>query len=143
AAALGDAQRVGALLAQGGDLARAFAPDGFTALQLASFFGHPAVARRLLEAGADANAARRNDIRIQPLHAATANGNPESIALLLDAGADPNGRQSGGFTPLHARAQRGDGAMVRLLLERGAHPQLRADDGRSPADVARAHGHPE
>jgi uncharacterized protein len=82
-------------------------------------------------------------MRIQPLHAATANGSAEAITLLLDAGADPNGRQRGGFTPLQARAQRGDAAMVRLLLDRGADPLLRSDDGRSAADLARASGHPE
>jgi ankyrin repeat protein len=94
-------------------------------------------------AGADPNAVSRNDMRIQPLHAATANGNPEAIALLLEAGADPDGRQNGDFTPLQARAQRGDEAMVRLLLEKGADPLLRSDDGRTAADVARAQGHAE
>jgi uncharacterized protein len=143
AAAVGNFDRLETLLAADRASARAFAPDGFTALQLASFFGQPATVRILLEAGADANAVSRNEMRIQPLHAATANGSAEAITLLLDAGADPNGRQRGGFTPLQARAQRGDAAMVRLLLDRGADPLLRSDDGRSAADLARASGHPE
>jgi uncharacterized protein len=143
AAALGSVDRLETLLAADPASARAFAPDGFTALQLAAFFGQPAAVRILLQAGADPNAVSRNDMRIQPLHAATANGNPETIRLLVDAGADPNARQKGGFTPLQARAQCGDAAMVRLLLDRGADPLLRSDDGRSAADLARQSGHPE
>ncbi len=74
ASAVGDVERLRALLAEDPARANEFAPDGFTPLGLASFFGHPAAARLLLASGADPNQAARNGTRVAPLHSAVAGG---------------------------------------------------------------------
>ena len=58
ASAVGGVERLRALLAEDPACANEVAPDGFTPLGLASFFGHPAAARLLLASGADDQAAR-------------------------------------------------------------------------------------
>jgi ankyrin repeat protein len=116
--------------------------DGFTPLQLAAFFGHPAAVRLLVDRGADVRAVSANPSRLQALHSAAAGGHTEIAGLLLAAGADPNARQRGGFTPLMAAAAGGDEPLVDVLIDGGADPTARGDDGKTAADLAadRAHG---
>jgi uncharacterized protein len=135
---LGDAARVEALL-PGVDL-DAFAPDGFTGLALAAFFGHTRLALRLLEAGADPNRRAANAQQVNALHAAVARGNAALVEALLRAGADPNLPQQGGVTPWMGAASRGSHAVLGLLLLFGADPALRDDQGRGAPDLARSHG---
>ncbi|HWL37931.1 MAG TPA: ankyrin repeat domain-containing protein [Frankiaceae bacterium] len=137
AAAVGDTERLGALL---GDVG-AVAEDGFTALHLAAFFRHPEAVRLLLDRGAPVNAVASNPMRVQPLHSAAAGGDTECVRLLVEAGADVNARQEGGFVPLHASAQNGDEAAVEALLAGGADPSIATEDGRTAADFAREAGH--
>jgi ankyrin repeat protein len=132
---------VRAELARDSDLAVAFAADGFTALGLASFFGHCDTVEALLAAGARVNDHSRNPMRVAPLHSALAGGHGEVTELLLAAGADVNAVQADGYTPLHEAAQNGDLAMVQRLVAAGANPAARLDDGSLPADSARARGH--
>jgi uncharacterized protein len=134
AAALGRTDRLRELLDAERELALGFALDGFTALHLASFFGHPEAARVLVERGADVSAVAHNPMAVQPLHSAAAAGQTEIARLLLDRGADPNARQEGGFTPLHAAVQNKDEELAELLLSRGADPEAATDDGRRAAD---------
>jgi uncharacterized protein len=141
AAALGRGERVAELLDADPTLARAFARDGFTALQLASYFGQPEAAKLLLARGAEVNAAARNGMAIMPLHAAVASKHHAVVEVLLSMGADPNARQEGGWTPLHGAAQHGDRRLVDMLLAAGADPSLQREGGETPADTAAAHGH--
>lgn len=141
ASAVGDVERVRALLSEEPARANEFAPDGFTPLGLASFFGHPAAARLLLASGADPNQAARNGTRVAPLHSAVAGGNAEIVRELLERGAEAGAHQEGGFTPLHTAAGEGREEMVRLLLARGADAVARADAGKTPVDLARERGH--
>jgi ankyrin repeat protein len=141
AAAAGVRDRLDDLLRDDPDLLDAFAPDGFTPLGLASFFGHTTVAAMLLGYGAEPNLASRNGLRATPLHSAAAGRHRALVSLLLDNGADPHARQEGGFTPLHSAAQNGDRATAELLLARGSDREARADDGRAPRDLAREAGH--
>ena len=147
AVVLGDNPRVKELIDHDQVLVEAFAPDGFTALHLAVFFGQPETARLLIEAGAKVHARTTNALDNQPLHAAVASSNaPTRLActrLLLEAGAAVNERQSGGFTPLMSASQNGDTELLTLLLAHGADPSVRDDQGRSAADIARAAGHAE
>ena len=120
AAALGDAETLGALVADDGSLIDAWSADGFTALHFAAFLGGTEAVRVCLDAGADVNAVARNDMRVQPLHSAAANGNVESCRLLLDAGADVNAQQQGGFNPLDEAEHANKSELAALLRERGA-----------------------
>ena len=141
AAATGRAQRVGALLAADPRLVWAWSADGFTALHLAAFFGHLAVATSLAEAGADIDPVSRNAMQVTPLHSASAGGHTTICELLIDRGADINAVQRDGFTPLHAAAQNGDARLLDRLLADGADAGVRLDDGRTAADLAAAAGH--
>ena len=134
AAALGDLDRLRELVSAEPDSVGRWSPDGFTALHLAAFFGHEAVAEALLRRGADVGAVARNPLRVQPLHSAAAGGHTAAARLLLEHGADPNARQEGGFVPLHAAAQAGNDELYELLVANGADQDAATDDGRTAAD---------
>jgi ankyrin repeat protein len=114
------------------------APDGFTPLHYAAFFGGAEAVRVLLDAGADPDADQENPMRVRPLHSAAARGDREAVRALLEAGAETNPRQQGGLTPLHAAAHSDDAEMAALLLEHGADPALETDDGRDARALAGA-----
>jgi ankyrin repeat protein len=145
AAAAGDTSQVQARLAENPDLARALAPDGFSALHLAAFFAHPETLAALLAGGAPPNIVARNPMQVTPLHSAVACGDAERAqamaALLLDHGADPNIAQQDGFTPLTAAAQDGNLPLTRLLLNAGARRNACNANNKTALDVAREHGH--
>jgi ankyrin repeat protein len=141
AAAVGRTAELRTALADDPGAATAFAPDGFTALGLASFFGHLEAAELLVAAGARVNDASRNSMRVAPLHSALAGGHAEIVEVLLAAGADVNAVQADGYTPLHEAAQNGDQAMSERLVAAGADPTARLDSGLTPAGSARQAGH--
>jgi ankyrin repeat protein len=141
ASAVGDVEGLRVLLSEDSARANEWAPDGFTPLGLASFFGHLEAACLLLAQGADPNQAARNGTRLAPLHSAVAGGNAEIVRELLEHGAEVVARQEGGFTPLHTAAGEGREEMVRLLLARGADAVARSDSGKTPMDLARERGH--
>jgi adenosylhomocysteine nucleosidase len=122
AAAVGDVDRLRALLDADRALVHAYAPDGFFPLALAAYFAQPDAVAFLLDRGADPGTAARNPSKVQALHAAVAGRSAESVKLLLDAGADPNAQQESGFTPLMAAEQHDDREIIDLLLQAGAAP---------------------
>lgn len=141
AAALGDLEKVKSEVADWPEDVHEFGRDGFTALQLACYFGHEEVARWLVEQGADVEAAAQNEQKIRPIHAAVANGNLEIVKMLLENGVDVNARQEAGVTALHSAAHRGNLALVELLVEYGADMVLETAEGKNAADLAREAGH--
>jgi len=123
ATALGDAERVRGLLEENPGLATTYSHDGWTALHLASFFGHREIAGLLLDHGAPIDARSRSTRFARDntaLHAAAANRQTSVAELLIERGADVNARDGSGFTPLGLAANSKNDLLVMALLERGA-----------------------
>jgi uncharacterized protein len=143
AAIIGRADLVRTHLARDAGLARAWSPDGYTALHFPAFFGGLDVAEALVDAGADLEAVSRNEMGARPLHSAAAGRHLDVSRLLVERGADVNAHQHGGFVPLHQAAQHGDVELVELLLAAGADRDVRLVDGRTAVDIALEAGHEE
>jgi ankyrin repeat protein len=145
AAMLGRTARVRELLDAEPGLARAYSPDGFTALHFAAYYGSPETVALLVERGADVEAVTMNSLSNMPLHAAAAGRGPalETCEVLVRAGADVNAKQHGGFSVLHTPAHHGGLAMAELFLRHGADASAKNDDGKTPVNVAREQGHSE
>ncbi|MFM8534412.1 MAG: ankyrin repeat domain-containing protein [Acidimicrobiia bacterium] len=143
AAVLGKVDRIQEILAAAPGRVSEHAPDGFTAVALASFFGQVAAANALIAAGADVTAAAKNPLKVQALHAAVAGRNLEIVEAVLKAGADPNAQQQAGFRPMHEAGTNANRKLAELLLARGGDPTLTSDDGKSAIDLAREKGHTE
>lgn len=141
AAMLGEMSRLEELRAADPALLNAAAPDGFSALALAVFFGQPAAYRYLLQEGADVNQPAANAMRVAPIHAAVARGDKEAVALLLTQGADPNARQQADWTGLHAAAASGNLELAHMLIVAGADREACTDKGETAQDLARTAGH--
>lgn len=141
AAAAGKTTRVLYILQNTPDQVNAYAPDGFTALGLAAFFGHEMLVKTLLTHGAKVNQRSRNGLGVQPLHSSVANRQLAISEALLAAGAEVNSPQQDNFTPLHEAADNGQIDMVRLLLRHGADPKAKTLDGKTALDMAAEKGH--
>jgi hypothetical protein len=118
---------------------------GDTALHLAAAGYRVEIARLLLAAGADPNAAG-NHRQSGPLHYA-ADGyiiNPawdakrqvHMIRCLLDAGAHVNAQDKNGAAPLHRAVRTRCAAAVECLLEAGGDPTLKNKPGSTPFHLA-------
>jgi ankyrin repeat protein len=140
--ALGDMERAKQMLLADPSLLDARSADGFPPLGLAIFFRHGALARWLIEQGADVNAAADNAQRVAPLHAAAAVCDHETTRMLLAHGADPHAKQQHDYTPLHGAASRGDVELAKILITHGADLGAKAIDGMTPGDMAEKYGHP-
>ena len=98
----------------------AYGRDGFSALQLACYFGHEAIVRWLVEHGAVVTAVSQNEMGLQAIHAAAASDSFAITRVLLEHGADANARQADGFTPMQTAVHNGNIALIRLLTDFGA-----------------------
>lgn len=141
AAALGRQDLVLEALLADPEAARAWSPDGFTALHLAAYFGNPETVDLLIAHGADVRAVARNPMLLTALHSAVAARRAGVAATLLEHGADANAIQAGGWTPLHAAASQGELPIVDLLLAHGADRALKSDDGRDAVAMAAEKNH--
>jgi len=118
---------------------------GDTALHLAAAGYRVEIARLLLAAGADPNAAA-NHRQSGPLHYAAdgyvsgpvwdAKRQVKMIRCLLDAGADVNAQDKNGASPLHRAVRTRCAAAVKCLLEAGADPTLKNKPGSTPFHLA-------
>jgi len=143
ASVLGKVDRIQEILKTSPARVSEHAPDGFTPVALAAFFGQPAAANVLIAAGADVNAAAKNPLKVAALHAAVAGGKLEIVKAVLEAGADPNAQQQAGFRAIHEAGTKGNRALAELLLAHGADPSLPNDEGKSAIALARDKGHME
>ncbi|MEO7157946.1 MAG: ankyrin repeat domain-containing protein [Vicinamibacterales bacterium] len=143
ASALNRVERIEEILRAEPQRVSEYAPDGFTPVALAAFFGHADVVRTLIAAGADVRAPARNAFKVQALHAAVAGRNLEIVMAVLEAGADPNAQQQAGFRPIDEAGSHANRALAELLIAHGADPRLRADSGKNAIELAREKGHTE
>jgi ankyrin repeat protein len=122
AAAFARNERLRELLASDPRAARAWSPDGFTALHLAAFSDAEDAARLLVDAGADVEARSLHETiaGVRPLNTCAFASAHAVARVLLEAGADPDGEGEQGFTPLMAARGQGDAEMERLLMKHGA-----------------------
>lgn len=121
----------------------AFSSDGYTPLDLASYFGHRELVAFLLERGAQVEHEIRNENLFTALTGAVAEGHPAIAKSLLEHGANVNHRYSEGATPLITASYNGDAGMVQLLLAHGAKMDAANATGQTAADVAADRGHGE
>jgi ankyrin repeat protein len=149
AAALGEEERVKALLQAGTDpnVPNSEPCDhGKTPIIYAAEHGHAGVIRLLLAAGAAVDAAEPTSMiagtgRTALLYAA-AQGHTEALRALLAAGANANAVDHAGTTALIHAAARGDLQAVRALMEAGADLNLKNQDpGQSALEAAAGNGH--
>ena len=83
AAAFDDTARLAELIAADRSVIGSWSADGWQALHLAAYFGRAEAARMLLDADAEVAEPSRNELAVQPLHAAAAGGH-------FRAGVDPD-----------------------------------------------------
>ena len=124
ASVLGKVDRIQEILKASPARVSEHAPDGFTPVALAAFFGQPAAVKALIAAGADVNAAAKNPLKVAALHAAVAGGKLEIVRTILEAGGDPNAQQQQGFRPIHEAGTRANRALAELLLNHGAEATM-------------------
>jgi ankyrin repeat protein len=105
-------------------------PGSFNRLMIASYFGHEAVVKLLLDEGADVNS--KDDSGWTSLSRPSVSGNKTVVKLLLDKGADINSKDDSGSTPLSKAAARGREAIVKLLLDKGADVNPKTNSGGTP-----------
>jgi ankyrin repeat protein len=87
-------------------------------LHSAAAGAHLAIARRLLDHGAEVNAVQAGGF--VPLHSAAQNGQVEMVSLLLAHGAEVNARTHDGRTALNFALEGGHTAVVEVLRQHGA-----------------------
>jgi ankyrin repeat protein len=112
--------------------------DGWTPLHVASTYGHMAIARILVEQGADETA--RDNNGKTPLLLASRKGHVELARFLVEYGADPIARDNDGKTPLHEASIHGHVELARFLVEYGVDAIVRDDNGGTALHWASSHG---
>ena len=114
ASVLGKVDRINEILKASPARASEHAPDGFTPVALAAFFGQPAAVKALIAAGADVNA--KDHIEDSPYLYAGAEGRNEILRMTLEAGADLKSTNRYGGTALIPAAHHGHPETVAIQL---------------------------
>jgi ankyrin repeat protein len=117
---------------------RAKDKSGQTALHWACLNNIIALAKLLLDMGADVNAG--NNHGATPLHSSCYSNFIEIPKLLLDSGADPNAKDENEWTPLHYACQQNSYVCVEVLLKAGADGNAENSDGDTPLHISHYSG---
>jgi ankyrin repeat protein len=113
-----------------------------TPLADAARAGDRAAVRKLLQGGADVNAAHGDGMTA--LHWAAANGDVEMVEMLLHGGGSLVSRtRLGGYTPLALAAEAGHGVVVSALVNAGADVNAVDTSGTTVLMLAAASGNVE
>jgi uncharacterized protein len=105
----------------------------------AARMGDTAAVKRLLQGGADVNAAQEDGMTA--LHWAAQKGDPELVGMLLSAGANVRATtRLGGYTPIHLASQAGHARVVAALLAAGASSDVKTVTGASALMLAARSG---
>ena len=135
AALAGDLKTVETSLREHPDLVSSENAEGHTLLFVAAEEGNKALARILLDAGANVNTRDRNGLA--PLDVAVLNGRDlEFLELLFNRGAQVNGKTTRGETPLHQAARGGHKDAAELLFVKGADVNAKTTDGWTALAIA-------
>ena len=106
-------------------------PQGETPLMLAALNNKLALAKLLIQRGADVNQAGWT-----PLHYAATKGHIDMMRLMIDNSAYLDAESPHGTTPLMMAAHYGTPMAVKLLLEEGADPRIKNKLGLSAWDFS-------
>ncbi|EJT68836.1 hypothetical protein GGTG_13589 [Gaeumannomyces tritici R3-111a-1] len=118
--------------------------SGFTNLIIASYFGHEAVVKLLLDTGKVDVDSKDDEYGQTPLSWAALNGHEAVVKLLFDTGkVDVDSKDDYGRTPLSYAALNGHKAVVKQLLDTGKVDVDSKDDeyGQTPLLWAALNGH--
>lgn len=125
-------------------------PEGWrgTALYTAAAAGNTALAKLLIERGADVNRGmiktKTGDLQnATPLNIASEYGHTDVVELLLAHQADTNLLRNDGVSPLILAAQKGRIPVVKLLVKHGADIQCTSKIANNPLLAAARNGHGE
>jgi ankyrin repeat protein len=110
-----------------------------TPLSWAATKGHEAVARLLLEKGADLESKDKYGNTL--LLGAVFKGQEAVVRFLLENGADLESKNNDGSTPLIVAVFKKHEALIRLLLEKGADLESKNNEGNTPLLQAAFNGH--
>ncbi|CAH3175626.1 unnamed protein product [Porites lobata] len=111
-----------------------------TALHRAAGYGHLAVVKLLLKAGADPM--KFSSVHRTPLHEACTGGHTQVVEKLLQHMTDIDIADSNGQTAAHLAAYHGESQCLKVLLSSGSNVTLEDKLGRSPAHLAAMKNHP-
>lgn len=104
-------------------------------LHFAAAKGLTKIAKALLDAGADVNAAAEYDRT--PLHCAIRHGRTDMVRLLLEREADPNAEDNGPLMEALALSDEDSSLTIaRLLIKAGADVNAKPEYGLSPVEAA-------
>ncbi|RZJ63356.1 MAG: ankyrin repeat domain-containing protein [Flavobacterium sp.] len=114
-------------------LANTTNPEGYTPLILATYRGNNAVAKLLLEKGANIDAISGMGTALM---AAVVKGNDEMVKFLLDRKANPNLNDANGSTALLYAVMFKKHDIAKLLIKSGANTEQKDNRGQSAIDYA-------
>jgi len=128
----GDLDAVSLLLSRGARANPRPNPSGDSPISEAITFGHAAVVRALIQAGAKTDLVERTGVNL--LHWAAITNRAEVVPELAKAGVDINAIDEHGFTPLMyaATIDFGETSTLDALLASGADRTIRNRQGRTP-----------